>query len=349
MRFIFSQANRFASARFASRQNKPRRFSKISNAPKKPTFSVRFAGFTLVELLVVIAIIGILIGLLLPAVQAAREAARRMSCSSNMRQLGIAALNYADTIGSFPPGKLSEPRADGTDAGNYFGWGALLLPFCEQQNVQNLVDFKEKVYSEKNQQAGQTRLSLFLCPSDGDVEVRSVDYYNPDNGWALEQLKLAPSHYAGIVTEKISEYGSATTDGWTLAHDELGVLLESRSVRLAEITDGTSNTLLVAEASSYETGSPKTYDNGSWIVGTNIFRKTKAPINYRPKCDHFASGNFDWSCSECSAYQYEARSRHPSGMNALFCDGSCRFVSETVDMDVFAAAITRNRGETESL
>ena len=349
MRFIFSQANRFASARSASPQEKTRRFLKFSNAPKKTTFSARFVGFTLVELLVVIAIIGILIGLLLPAVQAAREAARRMSCSSNMRQLGIAALNYSDTIGSFPPGKLSEPRADGTDAGNYFGWGALLLPFCEQQNVQNLVDFKEKVYSETNQKAGQTRLSLFLCPSDGDVEVRSVDYYNPDNGWALEQLKLAPSHYAGIVTEKISEYGSATTDGWTLAHDELGVLLESRSVRIAEITDGTSNTLLVAEASSYEVGSPKTYDNGSWIVGTNIFRKTKAPINYRPKCSHFGGGTFDWSCAECSAYQYEARSRHPSGMNALFCDGSCRFVSETVDMDAFAAAITRNRGEVESL
>ena len=349
MRFLFSQANRFASAPSASRQTKSRRFSSFSNAPKKPTFGARFAGFTLVELLVVIAIIGILIGLLLPAVQAAREAARRMSCSSNMRQLGIAALNYSDTIGSFPPGKLSEPRADGTDAGNYFGWGALLLPFCEQQNVQNLVDFKEKVYSETNQKAGQTRLPLFLCPSDGDVEVRSVDYYNPDKGWALEQLKLAPSHYAGIVTEKISEYGSATTDGWTLAHDELGVLLESRSVRLAEITDGTSNTLLVVEASSYEVGSPKTYDNGSWIVGTNIFRKTKAPINYRPTCSHFGGGNFDWSCSECSAYQYEARSRHPSGINALFCDGSCRFISATVDMDAFAAAITRNRGEVESL
>ncbi|MBR4102694.1 MAG: DUF1559 domain-containing protein, partial [Thermoguttaceae bacterium] len=117
MRFLFSEENRFASAPVASRIQKSRRFSNISNAPKKPTFGARFAGFTLVELLVVIAIIGVLIGLLLPAVQAAREAARRMSCSSNMRQLGIAALNYADTIGSFPPGKLSDPQADGTNAG----------------------------------------------------------------------------------------------------------------------------------------------------------------------------------------------------------------------------------------
>ncbi len=306
-------------------------------------------AFTLVELLVVIAIIGILIGLLLPAVQAAREAARRMSCSNNVRQIGLSFHNYHDTLRTFPPGKLTDVKSDGTDAGNYFGWAALLLPFCEQQNVRQLVDFKQKVYTENNQKAGQTQIPMYLCPSDPDREVRSVDYYNPDHGWALEQLKLAPTHYGGVITEKISEYGSATTDGWTLAHDELGVMLTSRAVKIAEIIDGTSNTIMVMEASSYETGTPKTYDNGSWIVGTNIFRKTTAPINYKPTCDHFRSGSFDWSCSECSAYQYEARSRHPSGCNALFADGSCRFVSATVDMKALAAAITRAQGETIGL
>ena len=303
-------------------------------------------AFTLVELLVVIAIIGILIGLLLPAVQAAREAARRMSCSNNIRQIGLASHNYHDVLGSFPPGKLTDVKSDGTDAGNYFGWAALLLPFCERQNVRQLVDFKQKVYTEANQKAGQTQIPMYLCPSDPDREIRSVDYYNPDKGWALEQLKLAPTHYAGVITEKISEYGSATTDGWTLAHDELGVMLITRAVRIADIIDGTSNTIMVMEASSYETGTPKTYDNGSWIVGTSIFRKTRAPINYKPDCAHFNSGAFDWSCSQCSAYQYEARSRHPSGCNALFADGSCRFISQTVNMDALAAAITRARGET---
>src|SRR5574344_2087970 len=90
-------------------------------------------GFTLVELLVVIAIIGILIGLLLPAVQAAREAARRMSCSNNIRQIGLAMHNYHDALKTFPPGKITDPQADFSDKGNYFGWAALLLPFCEQQ------------------------------------------------------------------------------------------------------------------------------------------------------------------------------------------------------------------------
>lgn len=312
----------------------------------KPLFK---RGFTLVELLVVIAIIGVLIGLLLPAVQAAREAARRMSCSNNMRQIGLAFHNYHDTLGTFPPGKITQPMPDGTDAGNYFGWAALILPYCEQQNVQNLVDFKQKVYTETNQKAGQTLLSMYLCPSDADTAVRSVDYYNPDKGWALEQLQLAPAHYAGVITEKISEYGAATTDGWNLAHDELGVLITARGIPIAAITDGTSNTIVVMEASSYEKGSPKTYDNGSWIVGTNIFRKTTAPINYKPNCEHFNKGQFDWSCSECSAYQYEARSRHPSGCNVLIADGSCRFVSQTCDINALAAAITRARGETNTL
>lgn len=306
----------------------------------------RARAFTLVELLVVIAIIGILIGLLLPAVQAAREAARRMSCSNNIRQIGISFHNYHDVLKSFPPGKITDLKANGVDEGNYFGWSSLLLPFCEQQNIQNLVDFKQKVYSEANQKAGQNLISMYLCPSDPDVAVRKIDYYNPDKGWALEQLELAPTHYAGVVTEKISEYGSETTDGWTLKHDNLGCLFEGRGVRISDITDGTSNTIMVMEASSYETGSPKTYDNGSWIVGTNIFRKTKAPINYRPTCSHFKSGYFDWSCSECSAYQYEARSRHPSGTNVLFADSSCRFVSETVNMDALAATLTRAHGET---
>ena len=312
-------------------------------------FVAKKRAFTLVELLVVIAIIGILIGLLLPAVQAAREAARRMSCSNNIKQMGLAFHNYHDTLSSFPPGKITDVKSNGVDMGNYFGWAALLLPYCEQQNVQQLVDFKQKVYETKNQEAGQTQLPMYLCPSDPDRDVRSVDYYNPDRGWALEQLKLAPAHYAGVITEKISEYGSATTDGWTLAHDELGVMITQRGIRIADIIDGTSNTIMVMEASSYERGTPKTYDNGSWIVGTNIFRKTTAPINYKPDCEHFNKGTFDWSCSKCSAYQYEARSRHPSGCNVLFADGSGRFVSDSVNMDALAAAITRARGETLGL
>ena len=306
--------------------------------------SSRRKAFTLVELLVVIAVVGILVGLLLPAVQAAREAARRMTCLNNVRQIGLAFHQYHDVLGAFPPGTLASNASNSS-----FGWGALILPYLEQANVKNLVDFNQRVYDEVNQKAGQTRLPFYLCPSNSDSEIRDVDYYNPDKGWELEKLKLAPSHYAGIVTEKISAFGSETTDGWTLKNDELGCLIISKAIKMQDVLDGASNTVMVMEASSYENASVRTYDNGSWIIGTNIFRKTTAPINYKPQCEHFQSGNLDWSCTQCGAYQYEARSKHPSGLNALFVDASGRFISENVDLTILAATITRAHGETNTL
>ena len=315
-------------------------------------------AFTLVELLVVIAIIGILIGLLLPAVQAAREAARRMKCQNNLKQIGLAFHSYHDSLATFPPGKISDTQTDGTDKGNLFGWGALILPYCEAAQVQDLVDFNEKAYSEKNQKAGQTLLPFYLCPTDSDHEVRDIEYYNPDRMWALETLKLAPTHYAGLVTEKISDYGKEMkSDGFTLAHDELGVLLLTKSVKIGDIKDGLSNTLLTAEASSYEHRTPKTYDNGSWLMGTNVFRKNEKQVNFKPTCEHFDKGTWyyedpDWDYSktcDCSFYQYDLRSLHPGGANAALCDGSVRFLTENLAMDLLAAAVTRARSETATL
>ena len=334
-------------------------------------------AFTLVELLVVIAIIGILIGLLLPAVQAARETARKIKCQNNLKQIGLAMHTYHDIQKTLPPGKVSDlrpafdenqqPIVDAMtgdqvklDRANLFGWGALILPFMESANVQKLVDFKKKVYDGDNTtgniKAGQTLLPVYLCPSERNREVREVSYWNMDKfntAWQCygveEILRFAPSHYAGIVTEKISDYGKAVlSDGYSLAHDELGVLLLTRAVTFSEILDGLSNTILVTEAASYENKIPKTYDNGSWIVGTNVFRKTNAPINYRPHCVHFNRGTLDFSCTDCSRYQYEMRSPHSGGAYTLFCDGSVRFLSDQMQIDALAAAITRARGEAQS-
>ena len=291
-------------------------------------------AFTLVELLVVIAIIGMLIALLLPAVQAAREAARRMSCSNNLRQIGIAVHNYHDTYNLIPPGRNAETM---------FGWGALILPFVEQGNVQSLIDFKEKMYNEPNRSTGQTRLPLFLCPSDRERMVRNTLFYNPDNGWAEETLPLAPSHYGGVLSEKITPRGKEVeSDGWTLKH-ELGCILEKQQISFAGITGGLSNTAMITEASSYESIEPPVYANGSWISGTNIFRKTTTPINYRPKCEHFNTPE-PWYCSECSAYQYETRSFHPSGAFAAYADGSVHFLSETTAIDILGRLYNRTEG-----
>ena len=321
----------------------------------------KHSGFTLVELLVAIAIIGVLIGLLLPAVQSARETSRRISCQNNLRQIGLAMHHYHDALGTFPPGKISDIGPDSLDRGNLFGWGALILPFIEAKNVQSLIDFSQKAYSgdenSGNIHAGQTLLPFYLCPSDRNRDVRHISYYNLDKYndlwgcYGLEEiLLLAPSHYAGIVTETISEYGGQReSDGYTLKNDELGVILLTRATKAEQITDGLSHTLMITEASSYETSSPPVYDNGSWMMGTNIYRKSSAPINYRPKCRHFESGTFDYSCSECCRYQYETRSFHPGGVNALRCDGSVLFIPEATSLDVLAASITKDRGEPNTL
>jgi prepilin-type N-terminal cleavage/methylation domain-containing protein len=292
-------------------------------------------AFTLVELLVVIAIIGMLIALLLPAVQAAREAARRMSCSNKLRQIGIALHNYHDVHNLIPPGRDNETM---------FGWGALILPFVEQGNLQSLIDFSEKMYNDPNRSTGRTLIPLFLCPSDRERTVRDTLFFNPDNFWAEEILPLAPSHYGGILSETISPCGSEReADGWTLRNPELGSILMNQQIGFSAITGGLSNTAVIAEASSYETIEPPVYGNGSWISGTNIFRKTIAPINYRPRCEHFNTAT-PWLCSECSAYQYEMRSFHPTGAFALFADGSVHFLSETTAIEVLGRLCNRKEG-----
>ncbi|MCL2005743.1 MAG: DUF1559 domain-containing protein [Planctomycetaceae bacterium] len=292
-------------------------------------------AFTLVELLVVIAVIGMLIALLLPAIQAAREAARRMSCSNNLRQIGIAVHNYHDVYQQIPPGRENQTM---------FGWGALILPYVEQGNLQSLINFNEKMYNEPNRTTGQTLIPLFLCPSNQERTVRDTEFYNPDRGWAMEILPLAPSHYGGILSERITPFGAALeADGWTLKNDELGCILMNRRIGFAAITSGLSNTAMIAEASSYETIDPPVYANGSWISGTNIFRKTTAPINYRPRCEHFNTSE-PWHCSECSAYQYEVRSFHPSGAFFLYADGSVHFLATATAIEVLGALCNRMGG-----
>ena len=303
-------------------------------------------GFTLVELLVVIAIIGILIGLLLPAVQAAREAARRMKCSNNLKQIGIAMHAYHTTLETFPPGKISDIQPDGKK-GNLFGWGALILPFCEASQVQDLCDFNKGAYEEENVKAGQTILQFYICPSDSDREIRKIEFYNPAKGYAKETPELAPSHYAGLTTERISKKGEE-------AKEDRGVMLETRAIGASDIRDGLSNTLMVAESSSYETGNPRQWDTSSWLLGTNNLRVGKEHINFRPTCKRFQRGSFCWQemsqseAEKCDCYQYRydnIRSKHPGGAHTLFCDGSVRFLSEQTNLDELAAMITRAAGD----
>jgi len=250
-------------------------------------------GFTLVELLVVIAVISILMGLLLPAVQAVREAARRVSCFNNLRQMGLGLHNYHDTFGCFPPGGI-EPRSPLHPTGRQLAWSVFLLPFVEQQPLFDRIDTGQAFDAPDNADAAATVLSLYICPSA------------PQGATAASERGRC--YYGGIYGERITGPNSPPK----------GVMLYDRAVRIAEIRDGTSSTLIIAEDCDFT--------DGQWINGRNVFDQAFA-INQAP------------------AFENDIRSKHPEGANGLFCDGAVRFLPETIELPTLAAICTRNRGE----
>jgi prepilin-type N-terminal cleavage/methylation domain-containing protein len=194
---------------------------------------LRRRGFTLIELLVVIAIIAVLIGLLLPAVQRVRESAARLSCQNNLKQIGLALHGYHDVNNGFPPGySASGSYIDGaTDTSPGWGWAAFLLPYIEQDNVYRQLRFNQPV---QNSPAIQTMLKLFLCPSD--LTPQSA-FALPD-GFGNTVCLAAPTSYAACCGSDASETTDATGDG---------VFYRNSRTRIADITDGTSNTILIGE------------------------------------------------------------------------------------------------------
>ncbi len=186
-------------------------------------------GFTLIELLVVIAIIAILMALLLPAVQQAREAARRTSCRNNLRQFAVAFHNYHDTHQCFPPGYVFKPGLQGNAAGA--GWGAMLLPFLEQSTTFNQLDFSEPVYSPVNATTRMIHLPVFLCPSD------------TVSGTGFVEMGSSAERYA--MASYVRSFGPPDLDATQEKRD--GLFSRNSKSRIADITDGTSSTLMLGE------------------------------------------------------------------------------------------------------
>ncbi len=228
------------------------------------------AGFTLVELLVVIAVIGMLVALLLPAVQSAREAARRNQCLNNLKQLGLGLASFENARGMFPPAYVGDSGASGSQFGvSYpdenkngptgFAWGALLLPFIEQQPLYNSFNFDLPCWAPVNTQAAATKLPLFLCPtatggSDGfDVERDSGDLVH---GVAITpKIFFAHSHY--VTNAGVSQPWGRTpaySYNFDVSEPVNGVLspingpfYRNSHTRVADVTDGLSNTVFLGE------------------------------------------------------------------------------------------------------
>lgn len=278
-------------------------------------------GFTLVELLVVIAIIGILVGLLLPAVQAAREAARRMQCSNNLKQIGLAVHLYHDAYRVFPPQMLNVS----TNNALRWGWGACLLPFVEQSGLYNALspDGGRSIPVASTLYNGvallQSSLAVYSCPSD---DGGTLNQFHPSvNNSSNAANWYSKSNYVG--NQQLFRYRAG---------------FGGPCFGIRDATDGTSNTLLIGER-RLSVGKPKRYP-GSIVWGTaagtgdssNTFHAAH-PFNTPSNCnDYDADGN------DNTRTRFAISSNHVGGAQFAMGDGSVRFVSQNIPINPVATA-----------
>jgi prepilin-type processing-associated H-X9-DG protein/prepilin-type N-terminal cleavage/methylation domain-containing protein len=337
-------------------------------------------GFTLVELLVVIAIIGVLVGLLLPAVQSAREAGRRTSCASNIRQFGLAILHYEAARGHFPPTDARGSNAmSGTASG---GWSlhARILPFAEESSLASQFDFKQPAFtgSFSTQTPNPAFAPLFatpvpmlLCSSDDAPVV------NRCNGF-----DFAGNNY-------MVSFGSATADGkggyfWNFAKPTDGVVYENSRVRIAQVTDGTSKTVIASEAvrsvgadTAFPAGSPPPFPYRYTFNGSADFpdnktlalngKSTPTTADVDALVAAWATKSVTWRGATGASMRSRGvswaattqgnsltngflppNSRHPGGANVLFADGHVALLSDATDADLHRALHSMNGGEPSS-
>ncbi|QDV39166.1 DUF1559 family PulG-like putative transporter [Tautonia plasticadhaerens] len=280
----------------------------------------RHRGFTLIELLVVIAIIGVLIALLLPAVQAAREAARRAQCVNNLKQMSLAANNYEATYGSYPPAMLVTWPSVG------FSSLVHLCQYMEQVPLYNSVNFGLSYFFPANYTVAGTGFSALFCPSDESAFVSTPIQYGPPT---YQQFH---NHYSGVVGPwmawgiQIGPSGLPTTDPQLSQHAK-GTIIPGGRVTVASVRDGTSNTMMYTE-----TGHGVFNENSrgylhQWNVGqpTDWCLEARFPPNWgRRYSDPGNAALEQWA-------PFNAMSFHPGGVNVAFCDGSIRFLKDTVD------------------
>ena len=336
---------------------------------------MRRRGFTLVELLVVIAIIGILIGLLLPAVQAAREAARRMQCSNNLKQIGLAFQNHHAAYGFFPTGGwgynwVGDPDR-GTGPGQPGGWLYCLLPYVEQESLHALgSDGSSDAWTSTQLSGSATRIAtpiaMFQCPSrrapqpfacEFPIETPATDGVGKNTPYGSNPVEFnGRSDYAANAGDQDQIWGQVDPGPETLAEaldpnldwSEMalpgtGICYLRSQVRIASIRDGTTNTYLVAEKylnpDAYYDGTDGG-DNASMYTGyeNDIHRSTHP--DHAPRQDQ-AGVNL--------AGRQPFGSAHAAGFQAVFCDGSVRSLSYQIDATLHARLGHRADGHVVTL
>ena len=289
---------------------------------------IRVLGFTLIELLVVIAIIAVLVGLLVPAVQKVREAANRMTCSNNIKQIGIGLHNYHSTFSKFPPMSRYQPRPGTTTSGEQAEKGNLwiyILPYIEQDNVFKLSPFPSPRNPSIDNGAtaanaiGAKVIKTYLCPSDGSNSPAETW----GNGWVISNY--VANHDA---------FHNPNDGGWMSAWDSGQGSYQAR----VTYPDGSSNTLGVNEAYA------RCKDTGTLWAHETVTPDWHAMFNDWNQ--RGVNSKFQVMPKNSACNPHLPQSIHSGGINGLFMDASVRFISNSVAPANWAAALTPNGGET---
>lgn len=289
-------------------------------------------AFTLIELLVVIAIIAVLIGLLLPAVQKVRAAAARTQCVNNLKQVGLALQNYHDSYKVFPSGYVSNFDTSGNDTGSGWGWAAFALPQMEQQNLYTAVQFGQNIEAPANAAARVQPVKSYLCPGDSAPPTWTTKKYDLSGNPVATVCDVASANYIGVF---------GTTEPGV---DGDGVFFRNSKVKIGDITDGTSSTIIVGER-AVKLGL------ATWTGAATSANLFPPPGSTAPPVMDNASGMVlghtgdGYGPGAPNSYVNQFSSQHGSGVNFLFADGHVAFLQSSMNYPVYNALATRQGGE----
>jgi prepilin-type N-terminal cleavage/methylation domain-containing protein/prepilin-type processing-associated H-X9-DG protein len=309
-------------------------------------------GFTLIELLVVIAIIAVLIGLLVPAVQKVREAANRMSCTNNLKQIGIALHNYEGTNGMFPAASTG-PATTATPPPPFrHGWVAYTLPWIEQDNVRKAYEINANWYDPVNANVIFIPIKTYSCPS--------ADFGRTATSTSLNvygRRTAAAWDYASV---NVSSYAPGYS-GTSNAARRTGVMNDRLGSAIAEIIDGLSNTLMVSEDANrpqlWVLGKKRTditADTSNYPAGNvgpgevsgGVWAEHQKAVSIGGSSPDGVTTVGGGPCAINCTNDWELYGMHPGGVNGLMADGSVRFLKSGMGIDVLAALCSRAGGET---